>query len=37
MGAAEAALKAVRDLDRLERLADAIHTAKTWAELLATP
>ncbi len=35
--ATEAELKAVRDLDRLERLADAILTAKSWAELLATP
>jgi predicted transposase YdaD len=34
---AEEALRSVRDLDRLERLADAILTANTWQELLATP
>lgn len=33
----EAALKSIRDPERLERLADAILTAKTWQELLATP
>jgi predicted transposase YdaD len=33
----EAALTAIRDLDRLERLAEAILTAKSWKELLATP
>jgi hypothetical protein len=33
----EAALRAVRDLDRLERLADAVLTAQSWQELLATP
>lgn len=32
----EANLKAIRDLDRLERLADAILSAKSWPELLAT-
>lgn len=32
----EIELKSIRDLDRLERLADAILTAKSWAELLAT-
>jgi hypothetical protein len=32
----EAALTAITDLDRLERLADAILTAKSWSELLAT-
>lgn len=35
--ATEAKLTALTDLDRLERLADAILTAKSWAELLATP
>ena len=34
--ATEDALKSIRDLDRLERLADAILTAKSWSELLAT-
>lgn len=33
----ESALTAITDLDRLERLADAILTAKSWDELLATP
>jgi hypothetical protein len=33
----ESALKPIDDLDRLDRLADAILTAKSWAELLATP
>lgn len=33
----ETALKAILDLDRLERLTDALWTAKSWAELLATP
>ena len=32
----EAELKSIRDLERLERLADAILTAKSWSELLAT-
>jgi hypothetical protein len=35
--AAETALRAIRDLDRLERLADAVLTAQSWQELLATP
>ncbi len=35
--AMEAALRAVRDLDRLERLADAVLTAHSWQEFLATP
>lgn len=35
--ATEAALTAITDLDRLERLADAILTAGSWNELLATP
>lgn len=35
--ATEAALIAITDLDRLERLADAILTACSWNELLATP
>lgn len=33
----ETELKSIRDLDRLERLADAILSAKSWSELLATP
>jgi hypothetical protein len=33
----ESALRAIRDLDRLERLADAVLTAQSWQELLATP
>ena len=32
----EAGLTSIKDLDRLERLADAILTAKRWQELLAT-
>ncbi|MEI7688036.1 MAG: hypothetical protein WCL32_23765 [Planctomycetota bacterium] len=36
-GTTEAALTAIIDLDRLERLADAILTASSWQELLATP
>lgn len=40
-GAPEAAvgeaLRAIQDLDRLERMADAILTASSWQELLATP
>ena len=35
--AAEAELKSIRDVDRLGRLADAVLTAKSWQELLATP
>jgi hypothetical protein len=35
--ATEAALRALRDLDRLERLADAVLTAPSWQEFLATP
>lgn len=35
--ATETELKSIRDLDRLERLADAILSAKSWSELLATP
>jgi len=34
--ATEAALTAIQDLDRLERLADAVFTATSWQELLAT-
>ena len=30
-------LTAIRDLEPLERLANAILTAKSWSELLATP
>src|SRR5262249_37073592 len=32
-----AALRSIRDLDRLERMADAVLTAHSWQELLATP
>jgi hypothetical protein len=32
----EAALRAIRDLDRLERMADAVLTAPSWKEFLAT-
>jgi predicted transposase YdaD len=35
--AIEGELTAIRDLDRLERMADAILTASSWQELLATP
>jgi hypothetical protein len=35
--ATESALTAIKDLERLERLADAILTATSWQELLATP
>jgi hypothetical protein len=31
------ALKAIKDLDRLDRLADAVLSVSTWQELLATP
>ena len=31
------ALKAIKDLDRLGRLADAVLSATSWQELLATP
>ena len=34
---AEAALRAIDDLDRLERMADAVLTAASWQEFLATP
>ena len=34
---AEAALTSINDLDRLERLDDAILTANSWRELLAAP
>jgi predicted transposase YdaD len=34
--ATEAALTAIQDLDRLDRLADAVFTATSWQELLAT-
>ena len=33
----EATLLAIKDLDRLDRLTDAILTAASWDELLATP
>ena len=32
-----AALNKIRDLDRLGRLSDMIHTATSWQEVLATP
>jgi hypothetical protein len=32
-----AALKAIKDMDRLGRLAEAVLTAADWRELLATP
>jgi len=32
----ESALRAIQDLERLERMTDAIFTAKSWQELLAT-
>jgi hypothetical protein len=32
----EASLAAIHDIDRLERMADALVTAKSWEELLAT-
>jgi hypothetical protein len=35
--AIETELRAITDIDRLDRLSDAMLTAKTWAELLATP
>jgi hypothetical protein len=35
--AVEADLRAIRDLDRLERLGDAVLTAHSWQEFLATP
>jgi Domain of unknown function (DUF4351) len=35
--AVESKLKSICDLDRLERLAVAMLTAKSWQELLATP
>ena len=34
---AETELRAVDDLDRLERMADAVLTATSWQEFLATP
>ncbi|HTU19500.1 MAG TPA: hypothetical protein VMG10_15675 [Gemmataceae bacterium] len=33
----EAVLRAIRDLDRLERMADALLPAKSWQEFLSTP
>ena len=33
----EAALRSIRDLDRLERLGEAVLTAQSWEELLETP
>lgn len=33
----EAALRAIKSLDRLERMADAVLTANSWTEFLATP
>jgi hypothetical protein len=34
---AEAALKSIQDLERLERMAESVLSAKNWQELLATP
>jgi hypothetical protein len=31
------ALNAIKDLDRLDRLADAVLSVSSWQELLATP
>jgi len=35
--ATESALTSIQDLDRLERMADAVLTVNSWQELLATP
>jgi hypothetical protein len=35
--ATEATVRAIRDLDRLDRMADAVLTASNWQELLSTP
>ncbi len=35
--ATEAAVRAIRDFDRLERLTDAVLTTSSWQEFLATP
>lgn len=35
--ATETALRAVEDLDRIERMADVILTATSWQELLTAP
>lgn len=35
--ATEAALRAINDIDRLERMADTVLTASSWQELLAMP
>ena len=35
--ATEAAVTAIRDLDRLERMTEAVLTASNWQELLSTP
>jgi predicted transposase YdaD len=35
--AVEATLRAIQDLDRLERLADTVLSAESWQEFLATP
>ncbi len=34
---AEAILRDIRDIDRLERLADTVLTASSWQEFLAAP
>jgi hypothetical protein len=33
----EAALKSIQDVQRLERMTEAILTVKSWQELLSTP
>jgi hypothetical protein len=33
----ESAVTSIKDVDRLERMADAVLTANSWQELLATP
>ena len=35
--ATEAALREIRDLDRLDRLAEAVFSAESWEAFLATP
>ena len=35
--ASETALRAIEDIDRLERMVDAVMTAQSWQELLAIP
>jgi hypothetical protein len=35
--AAESALRSIQDVERLERMTEAILTAKSWQELLSAP